>query len=323
MALITSQYPPERPLVTFALFAFNQEKYIREAIEGALSQTYEPLEIVLSDDCSSDQTFQLIQELAEAYEGQHTLRVRQNPKNLGLASHVNTVLNESNGDIIILAAGDDISLPDRTIISVNHLLSNRSATSVLLSADVIDHIGRKVGERRCVLEGKAAKTQTLRDLLTWKHMTFGATRAIRREAFTRFGPLNTDCPTEDTPFLLRSLILGPNILSPHKAVRYRQHERNLSSLASIKKMKISEIYDQYKFDIATALELKLITKDCERELENWMRKDYESRVLKLKLSSNELLSLKDSIKAIQNPAITVNEKRAFMRKYFTAFIGRI
>lgn len=37
----------ERPLVTFALFAYNQEKYIRRAVVGAFSQTYEPLEIIM------------------------------------------------------------------------------------------------------------------------------------------------------------------------------------------------------------------------------------------------------------------------------------
>ena len=36
----------DRPLVTFALFAYNQEDYIREAVEGAFAQTYEPLEII-------------------------------------------------------------------------------------------------------------------------------------------------------------------------------------------------------------------------------------------------------------------------------------
>lgn len=57
----------QRPLVTFALFAYNQEKYIREAVDGAFSQTYEPLEIILSDDCSSDRTFEIMQEMAAAY----------------------------------------------------------------------------------------------------------------------------------------------------------------------------------------------------------------------------------------------------------------
>lgn len=42
----------QAPLVTFALFAYNQEKFIREAVEGAFAQTYESLEIILSDDCS-------------------------------------------------------------------------------------------------------------------------------------------------------------------------------------------------------------------------------------------------------------------------------
>ena len=40
----------ERTLVTFALFVYNQEKYIREAVEGAFAQSYEPMEIILSDD---------------------------------------------------------------------------------------------------------------------------------------------------------------------------------------------------------------------------------------------------------------------------------
>jgi len=42
----------DRPLVTFALLAYNQEEFIREAVEGAFALTYEQLEIILSDDCS-------------------------------------------------------------------------------------------------------------------------------------------------------------------------------------------------------------------------------------------------------------------------------
>ena len=61
----------DRPLVTFALFAYNQEDYIREAVQGALAQAYEPLEIILSDDCSSDRTYQIMQEMAVVYRGPH------------------------------------------------------------------------------------------------------------------------------------------------------------------------------------------------------------------------------------------------------------
>jgi len=48
-----------KPLITFALFAYNQERFIREAVQGAFSQTYSPLEIIMSDDCSKDRTFDI------------------------------------------------------------------------------------------------------------------------------------------------------------------------------------------------------------------------------------------------------------------------
>lgn len=102
-----------RPLITFALFAYKQAQFIREAVEGAFSQTYEPLEIVLSDDCSPDNTFVIMQEMAAAYKGPHKIILNRNEKNLGLAEHINRVVEISKGEWIVTAAGDDISLSNR------------------------------------------------------------------------------------------------------------------------------------------------------------------------------------------------------------------
>lgn len=103
----------DRPLVTFALFAYNQEKYIREAVEGAFSQTYSPLEIILSDDCSSDRTFEIMEEMAAAYQGPHRVVARRNEINLGTAAHFSIAAARSRGDLLVVAAGDDISLAHR------------------------------------------------------------------------------------------------------------------------------------------------------------------------------------------------------------------
>ena len=103
----------DRPLVTFALFAYNQEQYIREAIEGAFAQTYQPLEIILSDDCSTDRTFEIMREMAAAYEGPHHLIVKKNEVNLGVATHFDKVMGESAGDLVVVAAGDDVSYDSR------------------------------------------------------------------------------------------------------------------------------------------------------------------------------------------------------------------
>ena len=75
---------PSRPLVTLALMAYNQEQMIEGAVGGALAQTYSPLEILISDDCSTDRAFECAAAAVDDYEGPHQLRLNRNPHNLGL-----------------------------------------------------------------------------------------------------------------------------------------------------------------------------------------------------------------------------------------------
>lgn len=102
-----------KPLVSFALLSYKQESFIRKAIEGVFSQTYSPLEIIISDDASPDGTFEIIQEMAAAYRGPHKLILNRNEQNLGIGPHVKKVFGMASGEWLVGAAGDDISLPHR------------------------------------------------------------------------------------------------------------------------------------------------------------------------------------------------------------------
>lgn len=308
-----------RPLVTFALFAYNQEKYVREAVEGAFLQTYEPLEIILSDDCSSDRTFEIMQEMASAYCGPHLVVLRRNETNFGLGPHVNAVLEQSRGEIVLVAAGDDVSLPERTEISVDIFERNVDATAVLLSADVTDQTSRIIGQRFIGRSRKTESSQTIQDLLKWHHVTFGATRAIRKEIFTKFGPFRTDCPTEDTPLLLRTLICGRNILSHRKGIRYRIHENNLSGTASFAKMNIGAIYQQYLDDIIKSEAMGLVTKRSANSLLRWMQSDQMARQLRLKITLPGRLSLKECVFVLRHPSFCVRDKVKAMAKCILPF----
>ena len=113
----------DRPVVTFVVLAYNQEEYIREAVNGAFAQTYSPLEIILSDDCPTDCTFEIMQEMAEKYQGNHEVRVRRNSSNLSFAGHINEAHKGASGEFITWSAGDDIALFDRTTIFFDALLS--------------------------------------------------------------------------------------------------------------------------------------------------------------------------------------------------------
>jgi glycosyltransferase involved in cell wall biosynthesis len=129
-----------RPAVTFALFAYNQEKYVRAAIEGAFAQDFEPLEIILSDDCSSDRTFAIMQEMAAAYTGPHRVTARQERPNAGPVQHLINVARVATGELMVVGAGDDISYPDR--VSALHSAWKETGAAGLSSwHDEIDEAG--------------------------------------------------------------------------------------------------------------------------------------------------------------------------------------
>jgi cellulose synthase/poly-beta-1,6-N-acetylglucosamine synthase-like glycosyltransferase len=107
------------PLVSIALFAYNQEDYVEAAVNAALSQDYPNLEIVLSDDGSTDRTFDIMKQMVARYSGPHQVRARQSKANAGTLRHVLELAHEIQGDFLVLATGDDIQLPDRTRILVD------------------------------------------------------------------------------------------------------------------------------------------------------------------------------------------------------------
>ena len=102
----------ERPLVSFFVTAYRQEQFVRAAIEGAFAQTWQPLEILLSDDCSPDGTLRVMQEMAAAYTGPHKVILNRNPKNLGIVPHVDRIMELTSGELMVQNAGDDVSVPD-------------------------------------------------------------------------------------------------------------------------------------------------------------------------------------------------------------------
>src|SRR6185369_3255547 len=103
--LVSAAMPhQDKPLLTFAIAALNQERFIREAVEAAFAQTYSPLEIVLSDDHSEDRTFEIMKEMAAAYRGPHPVILNQNSSRRSLGDHINRIVEISHGELIVGAA---------------------------------------------------------------------------------------------------------------------------------------------------------------------------------------------------------------------------
>jgi glycosyltransferase involved in cell wall biosynthesis len=217
----------DRPLATFFVIAYNHEKYIRAAVEAALTQTYTPLEIILSDDCSKDQTFSIMKEIADNYVGPHTIRLNRNEENLGIGSHINKVVELASGAFLIASAADDISLTDRTKTLVEHFIANPKCNSVFSNMKVIDSVGT-VG-RTWFSAGWTPPTKSLRERCRTGVGVVGCVHGWRKEIFDVYGPLDVQVIQEDHAIPFRSALSGTVDYVDKVLVHYRKHDSNIWS----------------------------------------------------------------------------------------------
>ncbi len=97
---------------------FNSKNTVRKAIESIISQDFENLEFLILDDCSTDNTFDILQEYAKK---DNRLRIFKNEENIGLTKSLNILIDNSKGTLIARQDADDISMKNRLSKQVNQI----------------------------------------------------------------------------------------------------------------------------------------------------------------------------------------------------------
>ena len=95
-----------KPLVSVLLPTYNSEKYIRKALDSVLSQSYPNVELVISDDASTDRTPEILTEYKARYP--HAIKLFVQKQNLGVTRNCNFILRHCSGDHVLFFAGDDL-----------------------------------------------------------------------------------------------------------------------------------------------------------------------------------------------------------------------
>jgi glycosyltransferase involved in cell wall biosynthesis len=95
------------PKVTVCMPVFNGSEYIAEAIESVLAQTYRDFQLIVSDNCSSDDTGAIVQRFDDP-----RIRYSKNATNLGLIGNMNRCLELATGDYLCIFHHDDVMLPE-------------------------------------------------------------------------------------------------------------------------------------------------------------------------------------------------------------------
>lgn len=228
-------------LVSVIVATYNHEDYIVECLRAACNQTYPNVEVIVCDDCSSDNTFNLITEFSLCYSGPTNLRLYENETNLGAIGNYQKCISLAKGEIIVEQDGDDVPLPNRVEEIVKCFFKDHEVKGIFSNAFYTDENGIDHG---LYFNKRPSFVSTLKEFeeckFSFSHIfepyvwMLGSTGAFSRELYTQFDEMDPRARHEDGVFSFRALLLGKLEYIDIPLVRYRRHSNAVSAPENFK-----------------------------------------------------------------------------------------
>ena len=209
-----------RPLVSIGLPVYNGANYLRHAIDSILAQTYRDLELIISDNASTDGTAAICQEAAAR---DARVRVVRNAENIGAAGNYNAVFHASRGAYFKWAAHDDVLEPTFVERAVDVLERNPDVVLCSARTKKIDVAGNACG----YYDGDPAwadpaRSRRFRSLIFTQHACTAVFGLIRREALAAT-PLIAPYVGSDRVLLAELALHGRVFEIPEELFSRRDH----------------------------------------------------------------------------------------------------
>ena len=196
----------EMPRVSIFQMLYNQVDGLEKAFNATVSQNYPNLEIVFSDDHSTDGTYEKLQGLAAKYDGPHELILTQNSKNEGIVGNFNTAAKKTTGALVVQVNGDDVARPYRVSKLVELWRSEPDVMLVSSLARYVDGDGKELG-----IHNHRETTdydKQLASVIIEQMVEMGSCNAYDRKIFEEFGEVPEIAIVEDHVMTMRARRLG-------------------------------------------------------------------------------------------------------------------
>jgi glycosyltransferase involved in cell wall biosynthesis len=218
------------PKVSVLIITYNQEQFINDTLRSAIDQDYKNLEVVVSDDGSSDGTPKIINEYTKRYP----LRVKAitNGQNLGITGNCNRALHQCTGSFIAIQGGDDVLLPNKIRMQVNWFSESEKRVLCYHDAEVFESSSN---EKICNYSEMAPLISGIGPVALIERMRLGAatTVMVRTSSIPEYG-FDIRLPmVSDWKFQIDCLIGGGEYgFIDGVYARYRRHGKNSRLKAS-------------------------------------------------------------------------------------------
>jgi glycosyltransferase involved in cell wall biosynthesis len=205
------------PKISVAMCTYNGERFLVEQLDSILNQTYQNIELVIVDDCSTDGTVALLEGYAQRDQ---RIRVIRNHQNLGFVQNFAKAMGECRGELIALADQDDIWFPEKIASLYHDIGDNWLIYSEISPVDSTGKLLNSKFPKVNRLEGHCPLALMLNNCVT------GHASLLRKEMLPLAMPAISDMPYHDQWLAIVASSRGKLKASDQVLSYYRQHDNN-------------------------------------------------------------------------------------------------
>ena len=256
---------------------YNGEKYLAEAIESILNQTYDNFELILIDDDSVDHSIDICMYYLKL---DNRIRVLKNHNNLGISETTNYGIENARGSLIALMDQDDISLPERLRKEVDFLENNQNIAAVSGNSITILENG-ELRERNPIYETPGL----IRWGLLFRSQIQNSASMIRKSVFEVYKLKYEDySPAQDYHFWVRASQVVELANIQEYLIYHRLHDRNASKL--LESNYLNSVYATRKMVIRAAMGEEVASSTIDGLLDPKVIRDTDQAIQIIKLILN-------------------------------------
>lgn len=240
-------------MISVAMATYNGEKYVASQIESILSQSYRNFELIIVDDCSSDDTFALLEDFAKKDARIHLYK---NECNLGFKKNFQNALTHCTGDYVALCDQDDIWTKDHLADLIDSI-----GTADMIGANAIlcDKDGKPCNQdifSAYAIEQLPKTSDEWFLFLLHRTLFQGATCLIKKDFLQKILPVPDAVLYHDYYFSLQASLQGTLCYTQKCVLYYRRHDNNISK----------EVQKQSALTFLRSIATKQIDDDVKRHI---------------------------------------------------------
>ena len=241
--------------VSIAMTTYNGEKYVEKQLRSIFSQTLQPDEIVICDDCSKDRTVEIIRRVVSEYQAEARVRLVENKQNLGYIRNFHQAIGMTSGEYLFLADQDDEWYPHK-LKRVLEVMEETGAEAICTGFDLIDANGDLIANPESfridplILKAGPGVTPITFHQLIFRNFVPGCTYCCTRRTAQAFLEVESQVLPHDYQIMFVGTLLGKVFFLNEKTIGYRLHGNNtigFSAKGSSKGFRLKKINRKPKY----------------------------------------------------------------------------